>query len=152
MMGLKMPKIILTYVGVVNGVKAYAPIDAEDEAAIGDMTTIVCDVKGERAKRTIQQNKAIHKYCSLLATAFNDAGLDMKAVLAEKEAEVSWSMDSVKDVIWRPIQTALYPKKVSTTQLETDEVGKVYEQIARHMSEKFNINQSFPNRFFDYGV
>jgi len=144
-----MPRILLTYVGEVNGVKAYAPMDAEDEAAIGDKTTIVCDVKGERSKRTALQNKAIHKYCSLLAQAFNDSGLDMKAVLAQKEAEVSWSMDSVKDVIWRPIQLALYPNKKSTTQLETGEVDEVYRHIARHMSEKFNINQSFPNRFHD---
>lgn len=145
-------RVILTYVGLVNGVKAYAPMDAEDEAAIGDMNTIVCDVKGERAKRSIQQNKAIHKYCSLLATAFNEAGYDMAKVLQQKEVEVSWTMESVKDVIWRPIQLALYPKKNSTTQLETGEVDKVYRQIARHLANKFNINQSFPNRFFDYGV
>ena len=144
-----MTRIILTYVGEVNGVKAYAPMDASDEAAIGDKTTIVCDVKGERSKRTAQQNKAIHKFCSLLAQAFNDSGLDMIAVLAKKEAEVSWTMESVKDVIWRPIQLALYPDKKSTTQLETNEVDEVYRHIARHMSEKFNINQSFPNRFHD---
>jgi len=144
-----MPKILLTHVGEVNGVKAYAPMDAEDEKAIGDKTTIVCDVKGDRAKRTVQQNKAIHKFCSLLAQAFNDSGLDMKAVLAQKEADVSWTMESVKDVIWRPIQIALYPDKKSTTQLETGEVDEVYRHIARHMSEKFNINQSFPNRFYD---
>jgi len=144
-----MPRILLTYVGVVNGVKAYAPMDAEDEAAIGDMTTIVCDVKGERAKRTTQQNKAIHKYCSLLAQAFNDSGLDMKAVLAEKEAEVSWSMDSVKEVIWKQIQVAMYPDKASTTQLETNEVSLVYNQIARHMAVKFNIDVPFPSRFMD---
>ncbi len=144
-----MTKILLTYVGEVNGVKAYSPMDAADEAVIGDKTTIVCDVKGDRSKRTAQQNKAIHKFCSLLAKAFNDSGLDMKAVLAQKEAEVSWTMDSVKDVIWRPIQLALYPDKKSTTQLETNEVDEVYRHIARHMSEKFNINQPFPSRFMD---
>ena len=76
----------------------------------------------------------------------------MAKVLQQKEVEVSWTMESVKDVIWRPIQLALYPKKNSTTQLETGEVDKVYRQIARHLANKFNINQSFPNRFFDYGV
>ena len=144
-----MPRILLTYVGEVNGVRAYAPMDAEDEKAIGDKTTIVCDVKGERSKRTALQNKAIHKYCSLLAQAFNDSGLDMKAVLAEKEAEVSWSMDSVKEVIWKQIQVAMYPDKASTTQLETNEVSLVYNQIARHMAVKFNIDVPFPSRFMD---
>lgn len=144
-----MARVILTYVGVVNGVKAYAPLDAEDEKAIGDKKTIVCDVKGERAKRTTLQNAAIHKYCSLLSDAFNAAGLDMVAILKEKEAEVSWSMESVKEAIWKPIQMAMYPDKASTTQLETNEVSKVYEQIARHMATNFNINQSFPNRHGD---
>ena len=70
-------------------------------------------------------------------------------LVKEKEVAVSWTMDSVKDVIWRSIQLAMYPDKASTTQLETHEVSKVYEQIARHMASKFNINQPFPNRFYD---
>ena len=144
-----MTRIILVRTGGTDDDPRFGLMDAADVKAIGDKTTIVCDMKGERSKRTALQNKAIHKYCSLLAQAFNDSGLDMKAVLAEKEAEVSWSMDSVKDVIWRPIQLALYPEKKSTTQLETGEVDEVYRHIARHMSEKFNINQSFPNRFHD---
>ena len=144
-----MARVILTYVGEVNGVRAYAPMDAEDEKVINNQQTIVADVKGERAKRTTLQNKSIHKYCSLLADQFNDAGLDMVAVLKEKQTEVSWTMDGVKDVIWRSIQLAMYPDKTSTTQLETHEVSKVYEQIARHMASRFNINQAFPSRFLD---
>ena len=31
--------------------------------------------------RSLTQNKSIHKYCSQLAEAFNDAGLDMNKVL-----------------------------------------------------------------------
>ena len=144
-----MPRLILVRVGGTDELPHYAPLDAEDVKAINGQNTIVCDVKGERSKRTTLQNKSIHKYCSLLAEQFNDAGLDMVTVLKEKEAEVSWSMESVKDVIWRSIQVALFPDKTSTTQLETHEVTKVYEQIARHMASKFNIQQSFPNRFFD---
>jgi len=54
-------------------------------------------------------------------------------------------MDSVKDVLWRPIQIAMFDKE-STTQLETNEVSQVYEQLAKHLAENLNINQSFPNR------
>ena len=143
-----MARIVMAYVGEIKGVKAYAPMDKEDEQVIGDKKTLVVDIKGERSKRTALQNKAIHKYCSMLADDFNDAGLDMVAVLKEKEAEVSWTMDSVKDVIWRPIQLAMF-KKESTTQLETSEVGRVYEQIAKHLVTKFNIIRSFPSRFYE---
>ena len=141
-------RIVLTYVGEVNGVKAYAPMDAEDEKVINGQTNIVCDVKGERAKRTTLQNKAIHKYCSLLAEDFNNGGLDMLTVLKVK-SETSWTMLSVKDVIWRTIQEAMFPEKKSTTQLETGEVSQVYEQIAKHLSLNFKITRSFPNRFHE---
>ena len=142
-----MARLILVRVGGTDDCPHYAPLDNDDLKAINGQNTIVADVKGERAKRTALQNRAIHKFCGLLAGKFNDAGLDMVTVLKEKETEVSWTKESVKDVIWRSIQVALFPDKPSTTQLETHEVTKVYEQIARHMSSKFNINQSFPNRY-----
>ena len=144
-----MARVVFRRVGGTDDCPHYAPEDASDLKACNGQNVIVAEVKGERAKRTTLQNKSIHKYCSLLADQFNSAGYDMLAVLSEKEASVSWTMDSVKEVIWRSIQLAMYPDKKSTAQLETHEVSKVYEQIARHMAEKFNIDQSFPNRHGD---
>ena len=144
-----MARVILVRVGGTDECPMYSPEDAEDLKALNGQNTIVCDVKGERSKRTTLQNRSIHKYCGLLAERFNGAGLDMATVLKEKEVEVSWSMESVKDVIWRPIQLALFPDKTSTTQLETGDVSRVYEQLAKIMATKFNINQSFPNRHGD---
>ena len=141
-----MTRLILARVGERDGLPLYQPMDAEDVAVCNNNNILVVEAKGERSKRTSLQNRSIHKYCGLLAKAFNDGGLDMVKVLEQKNAEVSWSMDAVKDVIWKPIQLALFPDKPSTTQLETHEVTKVYEQIARHMASRFNINQSFPNR------
>jgi len=142
-----MPRIALQYIRTENGLRLYAPLDADD-AKICVHNILVCELKGERAKRTLLQNKSIHKYCSLLADAFNSSGLDMLAVLKVKRVSVSWTMDSVKNVLWRPIQLAMFNKE-STTALETDEVSKVYEQLARHLAENFNIDQSFPSRFGD---
>jgi len=144
-----MARVILVRVGGTDECPMYSPEDADDLKALNGQNTIVCDVKGERSKRTTLQNRSIHKYCGLLAKKFNDGGLDMATVLKEKEVEVSWSMEGVKDVIWRPIQLALFPDKASTTQLETGDVSRVYEQLAKIMVTKFNINQSFPNRHGD---
>jgi hypothetical protein len=141
-------RLVLVKVGERDGLPLFAPMDAEDEK-LCLTNTLVVDTKGERAKRTTLQNKSIHKYCSLLAERFNASGYDMIHVLAKKEASVSWTMASVKEVLWRSIQLAMYPDKPSTTQLETHEVSKVYEQISRHLSEHFNIDQSFPNRHGD---
>lgn len=142
-----MPRIALQYIRTEGSLRLYAPMDAED-AKVCVNNIIVCDVKGERSKRTFLQNKAIHKYCALLAEAFNNAGLDMLAVLKVKKVSVSWTMISVKETLWKPIQMAIFNKE-STTQLETHEVSQVYEQLARHLSENLNVNQSFPSRFGD---
>ena len=143
-----MSRVIFIRNGGTDECPLYSPLDAEDLKALNGQNTVVADVKGERAKRTTLQNKAIHKYCSLLSEAFNDAGLDMLTVLKVKSS-TSWTMLSVKDVIWRSIQEAMFPEKTSTTQLETGEVSQVYNQIARHLSTEFNITQSFPNRFHE---
>ena len=140
-----MARVIFVRVGGSDDDPRYGLRDAEDVKAANGAAVIVADVKGERSKRTTLQNRSIHKYCGLLASKFNDAGFDMLTVLTVKSS-TSWTMDSVKDVIWRSVQVAMFPDKTSTTQLETNEVSQVYEQIAKHISTNFNINQSFPSR------
>jgi hypothetical protein len=100
----------------------------------------------DKAIRTIKQNSSIHKYCSILADKFNDAGLDMLAVLKVKEVSVPWSMDRVKDILWKGIQEAMF-NSTSTTKLETDQVSKVYETMNRHTSQNLGVSVDFPNRF-----
>ena len=92
--------------------------------------------------RTLTQNKSIHKYCAMLSEAFNEAGLDMEKVLA-KGTSIPWSESKVKEDIWRTVQIAAIDK-VSTTDLDTAEVGKVYEIINRHISETFGLFIPWP--------
>ncbi len=94
-------------------------------------------------KRTTKQNKSLHLYFRLLAEALNEAGLDMKKVL-KPTIDISWNERSVKEYIWRPIQNAQVIKK-STTELNTDEINKIWEVINRHLSEKFGIYVPFPS-------
>lgn len=94
-------------------------------------------------KRTILQNKSLHLYLRLLSEALNDAGLDMKKVLKPTIA-ISWNEKNAKEYLWRPVQEALLLKK-STTELTTDEIDKVYQELNRHISEKFGIHVSFPS-------
>ena len=96
------------------------------------------------AQRTDQQNKALHKYFSLLAEALNDAGYDMQHVLTQKQVSIPWSGDRVKDLLWREIQRAMLNKE-STTELNRSEVSQVYEVLDRHISEKFGVHVEFPS-------
>lgn len=142
---LNVARVILVYVGEVNGVKAYSPLDSEDVKAIGDKQTVVCDVKGDKSRRTTLQNRALHKFCSLLSEALNSSGWDMKRTLS-KQAEIPWNADTAKQWLWKPIQKAMFNKE-STTELDTNEVSQVYEVLNRHTSSKFGVSIPFPDRF-----
>lgn len=94
-------------------------------------------------QRTLKQNNALHKYYEAIAKVLNDAGLDMRVVL-KPEVDIPWTTENVKNFLWRPVQLAYLGKK-STTELETDEVNKVYEVLTRHLGEKFGIFIEFPS-------
>ena len=50
----------------------------------------------------------------------------------------------VKELIWKSAQKVHLNKK-STTELTTNEVNKIYEQVNRYLAEKFGITQLFPS-------
>lgn len=97
-----------------------------------------------RKQRTLQQNKSLHKFCELLADALNDAGYEMKKVLEAKAVDVPWNKYTVKEVLWRPIQTAM-TGKTSTTELNTVDPSEVYDVLMRHMNQHFGINVEWPS-------
>ena len=96
-------------------------------------------------KRTLQQNRAIHKYCALVAEELNRQGIDMKALL-KPEIEIPATPELIKSHIWKPVQDIMLDKE-STTELDTKDVDSVYQVIARHLAEKHGISVAFPDRF-----
>lgn len=101
------------------------------------------ETEKEKKLRTLCQNKALHLYFTMLADEFSDAGLDMKRVL-KPEIAIKWTPEAVKEYLWKPIMEAMFQKK-STTELNTNEITKVYEVLNRHSAEKFGIGIQFPS-------
>jgi len=97
----------------------------------------------EHPQRTGQQNKALHKYCAMLAEALNEAGLDARKTL-KPEVDIPWSGEMVKNMLWRPIQEAMTGKE-STTELNTVEPSEIYDVLSRHIASKFGINVEWPS-------
>ena len=93
--------------------------------------------------RTLQQNKALHKYFEAIADTLNAAGLDMKVVL-KPEVDIPWSKETVKDFLWRSVQKAQLGKR-STTELTTKDIDKIYDTLTRHLGEKFGVFVEFPS-------
>ena len=100
-------------------------------------------VKKKGKLRTLLQNSSMWLYFTKLGKALNDAGLDMRKVL-KPEVEIPWTKDSVHQFLWLPIQGAMY-KTESTTDLETDQVSKVYDVLNRHTGEKLGVSVLFPS-------
>jgi hypothetical protein len=105
------------------------------------------EIKRTPKTRTMTQNRALHVFCSLLAEALNSAGkervknneppLDMRHVL-KQDVEIPWSMQTVKDFLWRPIQKSITGKD-STTEITTVEPSDIHAVLARHLGEKLQF-------------
>lgn len=87
--------------------------------------------------RTLQQNKALHKFFEILSASLNDSGYDMKRTLKE-QVEIPWTASTIKEYLWRPVQDAMLQKE-STTELTTKEINEVYEVLARHLGDKLGV-------------
>ena len=97
-------------------------------------------------QRSALQNKALHKYCEMLAEALNDRGLDMVLVLHRNpEMKVSWTKQAVKEKLWRPVQEALLNKK-STTKANRNEYSKVYDELNKHLINLHGVSVPWPEK------
>jgi len=94
-------------------------------------------------QRTIQQNRAIHKYFALLARTLNEGGLDMREVL-KPSVDIPWTTEMVKEHLWKPILKIMEGKE-STTEMNTTDPGAVYEVLSRHLSQKYGVHVPFPS-------
>jgi hypothetical protein len=98
----------------------------------------------EKPQRTLQQNRALHKWCQLLSDKLNELGLEKKVVLKHFN-EVWWTPSSIKDDLVKPVMKAMLGYE-STTELTTSDIDKVYDQIMHTIGEKFGIHIPFPSQ------
>ena len=95
--------------------------------------------------RTPQQNKGIHLYCTWLAKALNDKGLTVHMEYLGKTVDMPFSMEWVKEHIWRPAMEIL-TGHTSTTKLHRDQISPIYDVLNRHFIETHDIYVPFPDR------
>lgn len=120
------------------------------EAAIVQLRMQFNEKKYVKAKlsygrsRTLTQNRALHKFCQILADKLNEAGLDQKKVL-KPEVEIPWTMEAVKEGLWKPVQEAVTGLK-STTKPETSQYSDIYEVLNRHLTTKLGVFVPWPTK------
>lgn len=126
----------------VHGVLVpYADDDKTKLDKMADGAAYVVDIKNFDI-RTVLQNRALHKYFSLLADALNAGGYTVATTI---KASVIWTPLSVKELIWKPLQEVILNKK-STTELQKEEIDKVYDTVNLLTAERFKISILFPSK------
>ena len=103
---------------------------------------VTIDIKKHKNTRTQRQNRAMHKLFREISQQMNEQGLTLQQVL-RSDVETMMTPKLVKEIIWKPVQKAMYGKE-STTQLTTDEVDKVFDVINKHLG-KHGIHVPFPS-------
>jgi len=93
--------------------------------------------------RTAKQNRALHKWYSLVAHNMKEQGLSMQQVL-KPTYEITPTMTLIKDCIWRPVQKSMTGKQ-STTEITTKELQDIYLVIDKNFLEKWQIDLPFPS-------
>lgn len=79
-----------------------------------------------------------------MSDTFNTLGLDMKVVL-KPEIKIWWTPEACKRELFKPVMKAMYGIE-STTELDTGQVSKVYEQVANLIGSKHGVEIEFPSK------
>jgi hypothetical protein len=95
-------------------------------------------------QRTLQQNKSLHLWLDMLASALNDAGYhqnDRKLIVLD----VPFTKENLKENVVRPYMRALYPDYESTTELSTTELQDLYQALDQVIAERTGVHVEYPS-------
>ena len=102
-------------------------------------------------QRSPQQQKSLEVYCRGLADGLNAVGYDFTDGKVIR-LPVAFTQENVKEYMFKKVMASLYPDKerkdgtFSTTDLDTKEIQKVYENLNLFTSEKFGVGMTWPSR------
>jgi len=103
------------------------------------------ELKDVKKTRNSLQNSALHLYFTLIAEELNNLGLTFNYTgLVTKNLETRYTMEIVKDFIWRPIQRILF-KIESTSKINTAQINEIVDILTKHFGENYYFYVPFPN-------
>lgn len=93
-------------------------------------------------QRTLSQNAALHVYLEQIAEALADSGQDMRMVV---KIPIIPTKENVKEDLFKPYMTRIFPDIKSTTDLDTKQMQFLYEAFNAAMAERLQISFPFPS-------
>ncbi len=103
------------------------------------------ELKEIKRTRTNQQNRAMHKFFTVIADELNNIGATFSYEFGKETIEIPYTSELIKETLWKPIQKALFNKD-STSEITTEEINKVIDVITLKFGE-MGIPIMFPNKF-----
>lgn len=123
---------------------ALLPYSDEDYELLQKLSDAVYTVEIKNLDmRTVNQNSAIHLWCSQIADVLNKNNLYMTGIFSN---DIEWSMNLVKEQIIKNMIKLLF-KIDSTTKLKRKEIDVLVDHIVYIFGEKKGITiPRFPSR------
>jgi len=97
----------------------------------------------KKPQRSGSQNKSIHKGCTQIADLLIESGIPLRVVLENLDTRPT--MASIKD-IFRAIAIEKYPGLKSTSELTTDQVNPVWDDLIEAIAKSTGVHIPFPSR------
>ena len=97
----------------------------------------------KKPQRSGSQNKSIHKGCTQIADLLIESGIPLRVVLENLDTRPT--MASIKD-IFRAIAIEKYPGLKSTSELATDQVNPVWDDLIEAIAKSTGVHVAFPSR------
>jgi len=94
--------------------------------------------------RTTKQNSALHLWCKMIADTLNSKGMYMTSVFSGHKIE--WTMELVKETIFKPAMKAVAPGISSTTKLMRKELDAVIDVVTSAFASRGIEVPKFPSR------
>ena len=94
-------------------------------------------------QRTIQQNKSLHLWLTLLADALNDSGQclgDGRLV----RLPIRFTPENLKETVLRPYMESLWGI-TSTTKLDTTQIKELYKDLDLICAERTGVHIEWPS-------
>ena len=95
--------------------------------------------------RTIQQNKALHKFFLIICERLNEMGMEFNYTgLKGFNLSTRYTPIIVKEFFWRPIQITMFDID-STTKINTIQINEIMDVLIKWFGEKGVVIQ-FPSK------
>lgn len=103
------------------------------------------DLTEKKNTRTTKQNSALHLLFTIVSSQLNEMGVDFQYFgLKGQTLSMRHTPHLVKEMVWKPIQKALFDID-STTKINTEQINEIVDVLAKFFGDK-GIVIEFPSR------